>query len=73
MRQYGFIAKDAHFQRCLNWARLLRNHLVLLLLMERCLDSTARGVSTRRVVLSAAGVSCDEKEHKARAKPTILC
>lgn len=71
MRQYGFIAIYAHFQRCPNWAWLLRNHL--LLLMERCLDSTARGVSIRGVVLSAAGVSCPDKEKKMQAKTDKPC
>ena len=74
MRNYSFITIDAHFQRCLNWAWLLRNQLLLLLVVERCLDSTERraGVSIRRVVQSAAGMSCDEKEQKMRAKPNHI-
>lgn len=55
MSQDGFITIDAHFQRCLNWTWLLWNQVLLLLPMERCLYSTARGRVIRRVFLSAAG------------------
>ena len=73
MRQYGFITIDAHFQCCLNWAWLLRNQLPLLL-MERCLDSTARGVSIRRVCfLSAAGVPCMRERAKDASKERSYC
>ena len=76
MRNYSFITIDAHFQRCLNWAWLLRNQLLLLLVVERCLDSTERraGVSIRRVVQSAAGMSCMRRERAKRCEqnPTIL-